>query len=186
MNFGFFLVGFMVLMVVLREFEVYWYQKNKIAGVKKALWTINFLGVSYAVFLILVVLEYFLIKRNINIAVTSAGLFLWIVRFFLKYWGATTLNEFWSADIEIRENHRLVKKGPYRFLRHPVYFSNVIDVIAVTLIANSYYMLFTGAVIMIVFIYSRIPFEEKALIEKLGDEYRQYQKETYALIPFIL
>ncbi|OGS23087.1 MAG: hypothetical protein A2252_08175 [Elusimicrobia bacterium RIFOXYA2_FULL_39_19] len=186
MNYQIFFALFMVFMILLRYFEISLYEKKKTKGEIRDKWTINFLGIAYSSYLVLVVVEFLVVNRQINYTVAAIGMVLWVARFFLKRWGATTLSEFWSADIEIRENHRVIRKGPYKFLRHPVYLSNVIDVIAVALIANAYYMLSSGAVLMVLAIYSRIPFEEKALISKLGDEYRQYRKETYALIPFIL
>ncbi|OGS21134.1 MAG: hypothetical protein A3J83_00750 [Elusimicrobia bacterium RIFOXYA2_FULL_40_6] len=185
MNFETYLIIFATIILVERGAEILFFHKGKIKGKLHSDWTTYLMPISYLIFVIAVVVEYLVIKREMNMMVTAIGLSLWISRFFIKFWGARTLGKFWSSHIEIRDSHKLVNTGPYKYLRHPVYFSNIIDFIGLPMITNSYYVLFSGTIIMILLMILRIPFEEKALISKLGDEYKEYQKETYAVIPFI-
>ena len=40
-------------------------------------------------------------------------------RSFGRQWAFNSLGKYWSVDIEIRDNHELIKNGPYKYMRHP-------------------------------------------------------------------
>jgi len=77
---------------------------------------------------------------------------------------------------------RLLKDGSYRLVRHPRYLSAGIGVIGNTLIINH-----VGMYVMILIVYPAgfvmLMLEERELIDRFGEEYRQFQREVPKIIP---
>jgi protein-S-isoprenylcysteine O-methyltransferase Ste14 len=93
------------------------------------------------------------------------------------------LGKYMSPDIKIVEDHKLIRTGPYRYLRHPLTLCVMMEVIGFTLIPNSYFSLIAALIIFCPFVIYRMYLEEKALIEKFGQEYLDYKKEVPTLLP---
>jgi len=79
-----------------------------------------------------------------------------------------------SLHIEVGKKQRLVKEGPYRFLRHPGYLA---------VIFKAYYTLIYTLIIYIPLILFRAHLEEKILIERFGEEYISYKKGVFGFLP---
>lgn len=93
------------------------------------------------------------------------------------------LGRYWSNQIEIAEDQRLVRQWPYSWSRHPLYGSMVLFGIGMALLMlNSIVLLATLVVFLPAMIY-RGSREEALLIKSLGDEYLRYQKEVPMLVP---
>jgi protein-S-isoprenylcysteine O-methyltransferase Ste14 len=88
-----------------------------------------------------------------------------------------------SCDVKVTEGHRLVKEGPYRYIRHPLILCVILEVIGFTLVSNSYFSTLGAILIFLPFMLYRIKLEERALIEKFGHEYIDYQHTTWMLLP---
>jgi len=169
--------------VVQRLIESYLPNLKKVKGVKIAEWTWIAFSVTYPLLIFGSVGEYFLIPRRINLWISGIGLGIVAVRIWLKWWAMLTLREYWSVHIEIRESHKLIKDGPYRYLRHPAYLSNLMEYLGIPLIANAYYTLIGVFLIYVPFNLIRLHLEEKELIRKFGEEYEDYRKKVPALFP---
>ena len=169
--------------VVQRLIESYLPNSKKLKGVKLAKWTGIAFSVTYPLLIFGSVGEYFLIPRKINLWISGIGVGIVAVRIWLKWWAMFTLGEYWSVQIEVRESHKLVKEGPYRYLRHPAYLSNLMEYLGVSLIANAYYTLIGVLVIYLPLNLIRLYLEEKELIRKFGEEYEDYRKKVPALLP---
>jgi len=114
----------------------------------------------------------------------AAGLVCAVISFKLRWAAIAALGKFWSLHVEIRENHEFVQNGPFRFVRHPVYFSMVLELAAFGLICSAWWMLAVIPVAFIPALIMRLRLEEPALIEKFGDAYRDYQRRVPMLIPY--
>ncbi len=108
-----------VLIFYLRA-EKFAYRGSDLSGVQSSKWTRNMLLFFWWLLLIVPVLEYSFFPRY-SFAVTAAGTVLTVSGTVLRAWGIWTLGEYFSAHIEIRDNHELIESGPYRFIRHPAY-----------------------------------------------------------------
>ena len=175
-----FIVG---AIVVQRAIESFLPNSKKEKGVTTAKWTWITFSVTYPLLIFGTVGEYFLISRRINLWISGIGLAIVGFRIWLKWWAMRTLGEYWSVQIEIRESHKLIKDGPYRYLRHPAYLSNLMEYLGVPLIANAYYTLIGVFLIYLPFNLIRLHLEEKELIRKFGEEYEDYRKKVPALFP---
>jgi len=104
--------------------------------------------------------------------------------FVIRRRAIAALGRFWSLHVEIRENHQIVRTGPFRWVRHPTYFSMILELLSVGLILNALYSLLIIPVVFLPVLAWRVRIEEAALVEKFGDAYRDYQRTTPALIPY--
>ena len=89
----------------------------------------------------------------------------------------------WSARLEIREGHTLVTAGIYRHIRHPMYTAHLLWGIAQALLIGNW---IAGPAFLIFFVplyLERAPREEAMLIERFGEEYREYARRTGGLWP---
>ena len=113
-----------------------------------------------------------------------AGILCAVASFKLRWAAIDALGKFWSLHVEIRENHEFVQSGPFRFVRHPVYFSMVLELAASGLMCSAWWMLLVIPVLFVPALIMRLRLEEPALVEKFGDVYRDYQRRVPMLIPY--
>ena len=70
-----------------------------------------------------------------------------------------------------------VTQGPYRILRHPIYFGGFLILFGMG-IASASWVVLLCAILWIAFFHIVVPAEERFLIEKYGDAYREYVERT--------
>ena len=175
-----FIIG---VILVQRVIESYLPNFKKVKGTKLAKWTGIAFSLTYLLLIFGTIGEYFLISRGINLWISGIGIVVVGVRIWLKWWAMLTLGKYWSVHIEIREAHKLIKDGPYRYVRHPAYLSNLLAYLGIPLIANAYYTLIGVFLIYVPFNLIRLHLEERELIRKFGEEYEDYRKKVPALLP---
>jgi protein-S-isoprenylcysteine O-methyltransferase Ste14 len=84
----------------------------------------------------------------------------------------------------IKKKHELVTKGPFKVLRHPQYFCQILVDIGGTMATLSY-VLMGFALIEIPIYILRASVEDKLLSKYFGDEFTQYKKKSGFFFPFI-
>ena len=126
----------------------------------------------------------FLRMPNFSWAALVGGIVCAIVSFKLRWAAIAALGKFWSLHVEMRENHEFVQSGPFRFLRHPTYFSMILELLAFGLICSAWYLLIIVPFAFIPVLIMRLRLEEPALVEKFGDAYRDYQRRVPMVIPY--
>jgi protein-S-isoprenylcysteine O-methyltransferase Ste14 len=100
----------------------------------------------------------------------------------LEYWLFSSLGKNVTHTVAIRKEHTLVKEGPYRWVRHPLYSVGLMLFIGFSLLAANWFI----ALMMLSifpFLVLRTPLEERRLIERFGDEYREYMRTTGRFFP---
>jgi len=111
----------------------------------------------------------------IGLAVEAMGLVLAILS--RRHLGCN-----WSGEISIKMDHQLIRSGPYKLLRHPIY-TGLLTMYAGTALVNGTWLAIAGFVIA-VFAYARkIRLEEANLNVAFGAEYEAYRRESWALVP---
>jgi protein-S-isoprenylcysteine O-methyltransferase Ste14 len=101
----------------------------------------------------------------------------------LFLWTHHTLGENFSPTLHVREKHTLVVEGPYHWVRHPIYTTVYVLVIAFFLLSANWFIGLTGIVGITCVIASRLKREEALMIEKFGDRYREYMEHTGRFLP---
>jgi protein-S-isoprenylcysteine O-methyltransferase Ste14 len=112
-----------------------------------------------------------------SLGLLSLGMFIWVHYF---------LNKNFSYTLKIFDNHKLITKGPYKFIRHPMYTAFLILHSSIFLITGNWFIGIIWIVGLIFIIMLRIRKEEKMLIEKFGDTYRKYISTTGILCPSLI
>lgn len=111
-------------------------------------------------------------------AVAVACLSVAVVRAAVK-----TLGREWSVTARLVEGHRLATRGPYRFVRHPIY-TGMFGMLLATGLATTYWLtLLTAILVFFIGTIIRIHSEEKLLREQFGSEFEEYAKRVAALLP---
>jgi protein-S-isoprenylcysteine O-methyltransferase Ste14 len=100
-------------------------------------------------------------------------------------WARICLGRNWSATVTLKQDHELVRTGPYRFVRHPIY-TGLLVAIAGSAVVRGEWRAALAVVIAFVALWRKLRLEERWLEETFGDAYVRYRAEVAALIPFLL
>lgn len=102
----------------------------------------------------------------------------------LAVWARRHLGRNWASAVRIGEGHELVKSGPYRILRHPIYTTIIGMYVGSVIASGEYHALL--ALTMIVFAYLRKSSMEDAILSTaFGSQYDDYRRNTWALVPLV-
>ena len=102
----------------------------------------------------------------------------------LVFWRAhADLGLNWSPTLEIREKHELITHGIYGMIRHPMYASQWLWVIAQPLLLQNWIAGWLNLLVFIAFYALRVRAEEQLMLEQFGDQYRSYMKKVGAVFP---
>ncbi|MDQ3006242.1 MAG: isoprenylcysteine carboxylmethyltransferase family protein [Chloroflexota bacterium] len=110
------------------------------------------------------------------------GVVIGLVCAAMVYWLFSSIGSGISPTSATRKQHTLVTSGPYRWVRHPLYSVGASLFIAFGMMADNWFIAALG-VLAFIAMASRTPKEEANLIEKFGDEYREYMKHTGRYLP---
>ena len=102
----------------------------------------------------------------------------------LAIWARRHLGRNWSAAVRIGEDHELVRTGPYRFLRHPIYTGVLGMVLGLALAYGQYHALIALGMLILAYI-RKSRLEDDILKKTFGAEYDDYRKHSWGLIPLI-
>jgi protein-S-isoprenylcysteine O-methyltransferase Ste14 len=89
----------------------------------------------------------------------------------------------WSVSLEVRKDHKLVRHGVYRLIRHPMYAAIFLWCIAQGLLLPNWLAGWSSLVAFTALYFLRTPREERMMCEFFGQEYRDYMSETGRLLP---
>jgi len=97
-----------------------------------------------------------------------------------------TLGKQWSLQARVLEHHELIRRGPYRIVRHPIYTGMFGMLIASSLAQGRWFGLVIASVVYYLGTVMRIHSEENLLRGQFGSEYADYAREVPAFIPIRL
>ncbi|HZI89483.1 MAG TPA: isoprenylcysteine carboxylmethyltransferase family protein [Candidatus Polarisedimenticolia bacterium] len=100
----------------------------------------------------------------------------------LTWWARVYLGRNWSGTVTLKEGHELVRTGPYRLTRHPIY-TGLILALAGTALARDTVGGWLGLGLIVLGFVLKLRGEERLLTEHFGEAYRAYQAEVPQLIP---
>jgi len=113
------------------------------------------------------------------------GVVLFFSGLCLRWFSIIYLGRFFTVNVAIAKDHRVIDTGPYRFIRHPSYTGALMAFLGFGLCLSNFASILIIAIpVTAAFLY-RIGIEEAALSHALGDTYRSYCQRSKRLIPFI-
>jgi protein-S-isoprenylcysteine O-methyltransferase Ste14 len=111
------------------------------------------------------------------------GLVLMVVGIAVRQWAVAMLGRFFTIDVRVHPGQAVVERGPYRWVRHPSYTGFIITFLGIGLALGNWAALAVLAVVPTVGLVLRIRFEERALLDALGEPYRRFAATRPHLFP---
>ena len=110
---------------------------------------------------------------GVGFGVSAALLLIWVFR---------SLGTNITDTVVTRAEHTLVTTGPYRWVRHPFYVATALAATANSLVTANWFLALTGGLVVALLVV-RTRTEEEKLVERFGDEYRNYMEGTGRFLP---
>jgi protein-S-isoprenylcysteine O-methyltransferase Ste14 len=104
--------------------------------------------------------------------------------FAFSIWAREHLGRNWSGIITVKEGHELIRTGPYRWIRHPIYTGLLVAFLGHAIAFNAL-RCFLGVLLCAVSLLRKMCIEERFMREQFGDEYSRYAAKTAALLPLV-
>ena len=102
----------------------------------------------------------------------------------LMYWTLSSLGINLTDTVVVRREATLVTHGPYRWVRHPFYVTAALVMASATLLSANW-LIGMSSIIVLGLLAVRTPKEEQRLLERFGDNYRNYMSQTGRFLPKI-
>jgi len=91
----------------------------------------------------------------------------------------------WSGTVTVKQDHTLIRSGPYRYVRHPIYTGILLAMLG-SAIAGAEWRGMLAVLLTAVAFLIKIRTEERFMLDQFGAEYARYQHEVAALIPGLI
>jgi len=114
-----------------------------------------------------------------------AGVVLFAAGLLLRWWVIITLGRFFTVDVTIQKDHKLVERGPFRIVRHPSYTGVLLAFVGFALSLRNWAALLVILLPIGAAFLRRMNVEEDALSRALGPRYADYMERTKRLVPFV-
>jgi protein-S-isoprenylcysteine O-methyltransferase Ste14 len=114
--------------------------------------------------------------------VMAAGLAMEAAGLALAIWARRHLGRNWSGEITVKVDHQLIRSGPYRVLRHPIYTGLLVMYLGPMLVTGEW-LAVAGFAMALAAYWRKIRIEEATLDGAFGPAYGDYRRETWALVP---
>jgi protein-S-isoprenylcysteine O-methyltransferase Ste14 len=113
------------------------------------------------------------------------GLALVVLGIAFALWAIATLGRHYDVELEIHRDHELVRTGPYRFVRHPLYTGLGLHFAGACLATGNLVLIAGTLLVTYPALYLRAKTEERLLRERFGPAYDEYAREVGMLVPLL-
>jgi len=114
-----------------------------------------------------------------------AGFVLTLAGIAFAIWARLYIGRNWSSSVTIKQDHQLIRTGPYSLVRHPIYFGLIVASLGSAFALRQVRGLIALPII-VAGLWYKARIEERFMEEHFGPEYQGYRRATKALIPFVL
>ena len=112
------------------------------------------------------------------------GAALTVVGVAFAIWARFYLGSNWSGSVTVKEDHTLIRGGPYAVVRHPIY-TGILFAALGSAIAYGRIRGFLGVLILVITLRVKSRLEERFMQQRFGPQYATYKHDVKALVPFI-
>jgi protein-S-isoprenylcysteine O-methyltransferase Ste14 len=113
------------------------------------------------------------------------GMLLLLGGLVLRGWSIMTLGEYFTHNVMVSSDQRVVASGPYHLLRHPSYAGILLAAAGVGLAAANWVVVGGLLLLTVTPLLWRIRVEEKVLLKTVGEPYRAYAAEHKRVVPLV-
>lgn len=128
-------------------------------------------------------LRFRLIPQDLTFYMIGAA--LTFVGLLFAIWARYHIGRNWSGVITLKEDHALIRSGPYALVRHPIYSGLMLAIVG-SAIARGDIAAVLAIVAVLYAVLRRVSIEESWMSETFGSAYADYKASTPALVPFLL
>jgi protein-S-isoprenylcysteine O-methyltransferase Ste14 len=114
--------------------------------------------------------------------VEVAGAVLTYAGLAVAIWARLSLGANWSAEVDRKIGHELIRSGPYAYLRHPIYSGLLLAVVGTALEIGEWRGMIAAAVIAVVNSF-KARREEQFMLAEFGNDYVRYRQSSGFLLP---
>lgn len=118
-------------------------------------------------------------------AVRWLGLALVVLGVAFAIWAILTLGRHYDLELEIHRDHEIVQRGPYRFVRHPVYTGLGLHFAGACLATGNVLLILGTVLVSYPSLYLRARVEERLLRDRFGAAYDAYARRVGMLVPLL-
>ncbi|WP_042457697.1 isoprenylcysteine carboxyl methyltransferase family protein [Neobacillus dielmonensis] len=122
----------------------------------------RYMVIMHGLFFLILILEKWLLNRSLSPAWQGLVLLFLMIEG-LRIWAITALGRLWNTKIIIIPNIKVVKKGPYRFIKHPNYLVVSMEFLVVPILFQCYSTACLFTILNVIMLSVRITEEEMAL-----------------------
>jgi protein-S-isoprenylcysteine O-methyltransferase Ste14 len=113
------------------------------------------------------------------------GVALLLLGVALRWYAIWTLGRYFTRDVAVSTDQKVVQNGPYRSIRHPAYSGTFLTMVGVGLAMTNWASLIVLLICVLAGHLYRVHIEEKALIQTIGQPYVEYMHHTWRFIPLV-
>ncbi len=181
------LQGYLLLLWVGSELLLTLFKRSKNNAVSRDRGSLGLIWlVNSTVFPLGIMTAYRLLACRIPWPVVSeTGYGMFAAGLVLRWYSVIYLGRFFTTNVAIAADQRVVNTGPYRWIRHPSYAGGLLVILGWCLTVGNWASLAIICLPSSAVQLWRIQVEEKVLLGGLGDAYRSYMKRTKRLIPML-
>lgn len=117
----------------------------------------------HILFFISIMLEIFSKPDHVTIGFNYVYFTLFFAAQLTRIWCIYSLGRFWNTKIIILPRVALIKKGPYKYVKHPNYIIVAVELFIIPMLFGAYITAVVFPILHILLLRIRIPAEEKAL-----------------------
>jgi protein-S-isoprenylcysteine O-methyltransferase Ste14 len=121
---------------------------------------------------------------SVTVPIVLAGLLVVLMGVVFSIWARLMLGDNWSNRVTVKEDHTLVRSGPYRIVRHPIYSGILLGMLGSALQRGEVRSFVCVAICGFSF-WLKTRAEEQFMVQTFGEEYLQYRHKVKALAPFL-
>jgi protein-S-isoprenylcysteine O-methyltransferase Ste14 len=149
-------------------------------------------GVAFLLFPFMVALPYYewhlvisKYQHHLLFFVAPVGILILLFGSVILLVSRIQIGQYGGAKITLEEDHRLITNGMYRHIRNPQYLGFLLIFIGYSFSLGGLIIAVVTALGLFIVFRSRILLEEKLLLEAFGEEYAEYMRRTWKLLPRI-
>lgn len=117
-----------------------------------------------------------------TVLTASIGLLFTACGIGIAIWARYHIGQYWSSNVTLKTDHRLIETGPYATMRHPIYSGLLLAFLGTALEIGEWRGLIAVALILISHSWKAL--REEALLKTLfGAEYEDYRRRTGFIFP---
>ncbi len=153
-------------------------QKGSLTLDRRARWGVALQGIGYTL-----LWQGHFWTRSPELWRTVLSILLFASAIALSWSAAFALGRQLRVDAALGADHKLIRSGPYRLVRHPIYTSMLCVLAATGIVVAPWYLLLPGILLFVAGTEIRMRVEDTLLESRFGDDFRSYARAAPRLLP---